>query len=418
MSIHTAVQIIRSFHTDGIKYYDPSLYRLRGEWKVINCDVYNWASVSFVFSPVNKSEKPIKFHLPTKKIKLVSKNVYNVTPLAYKDSGQYICNICVLNTTRYTAGKITRHNLFVLEEGKAYREAEIQKRPNKAYYDIGSNVNLTCEAEKGTNLYKIIWYKLDSQGNLIELKSALNGPGILTLTLNNVSTKDSGRYKCEVFRPQVNYYNSRFVSINVKDAVKYYDPVITRLPGEWKVINCGADWTDAILEFTPIDANATTSSYRRYVDNEKIKRVSKNAFNITRLTYNDSGDYLCATTVMNGTERIPWEMKRYNLIVLNEGKAFMKAKIQKKPNEAHYDNGSSVNLTCEAGKNTNLYKIIWYKLDSQGKSIKKKSALNGPGILTLTLNSLSAKDSGSYKCEVFRPQVNYYNSEFARINVQ
>ena len=97
----------------------------------------------------------------------------------------------------------------------------------------------------------------------------------------------------------------------------------------------------------------------------------------------------------------------------------MKAEIQKKPNKTYYDIGSNVNLICEAGKNTNLYKIIWYKLDSQGKPMKKKSvALNGPGILTLTLNSLSVKDSGSYKCEVFRPQVNYYNSEFASINVQ
>ena len=98
--------------------------------------------------------------------------------------------------------------------------------PNKAYYDIGSNVNLTCEAEKGTNLYQIIWYKLDSQRNQIELKSALNGPGILTLTLNSVSTKDSGRYKCEIFRPQVNYYNSRFVSINVKAKGRTFNPML------------------------------------------------------------------------------------------------------------------------------------------------------------------------------------------------
>ena len=100
--------------------------------------------------------------------------------------------------------------------GKAYTKARIQKKPNEAYYDIGSNVNLTCEAEKNTNLYKIIWYKHDSQGYSIKLKSALNGPGMLTLTLNSLSAHDSRSYKCEVFRPQVNYYNSRFVNISVK----------------------------------------------------------------------------------------------------------------------------------------------------------------------------------------------------------
>ena len=97
--------------------------------------------------------------------------------------------------------------------GKAYTKARIQKKPNEAYYDIGSNVNLTCEAEKNTNLYKIIWYKHDSQGYSIKLKSALNGPGMLTLTL---SAHDSRSYKCEVLRPEVNYYNSRFVNISVK----------------------------------------------------------------------------------------------------------------------------------------------------------------------------------------------------------
>ena len=87
--------------------------------------------------------------------------------------------------------------------------------PSNTYYVNGSSVNLTCEAEKNTNLYKIIWYKLDSEGNPLKLKSALYGPGILILTLNSLTAKDSGRYKCEIFRPQVNYNDSRFVSINV-----------------------------------------------------------------------------------------------------------------------------------------------------------------------------------------------------------
>ncbi|CAB4019701.1 B-cell receptor CD22, partial [Paramuricea clavata] len=99
---------------------------------------------------------------------------------------------------------------------KAFRKAKIQKNPNETYYDIGSAVNLTCEAEINTNLYGIIWYKLDSQGYSTKLKSALNGTGILTLTLNPLSKKNAGRYKCVICRPEVNYYNSRVVSISVK----------------------------------------------------------------------------------------------------------------------------------------------------------------------------------------------------------
>ncbi len=100
--------------------------------------------------------------------------------------------------------------------GKAFRKAQVQKEPNKTYYNIGSNVNLTCEAEKNTNLYEIVWYKLDSQRTPIELKSALNGPGILTLTLNSLTPQNSGIYMCVVSRPQVNYYNSQSVNINVE----------------------------------------------------------------------------------------------------------------------------------------------------------------------------------------------------------
>ena len=97
-----------------------------------------------------------------------------------------------------------------------YRKAEIQKHPNKAYYDVGSTVNLTCEAGKNTNLYEIIWYKLDSQGNLIKLKSALNGPGTLTLTINSITKGNAGIYKCVISRPQVNFFISQIVNINVK----------------------------------------------------------------------------------------------------------------------------------------------------------------------------------------------------------
>ena len=103
--------------------------------------------------------------------------------------------------------------------GKAYRKAKIEKNPNITYYDVGSSVNLTCEAEKNTNLYEIIWYKSDSQRNMITLKSALNGPGILTLTLNPLSKENAGSYTCVISRPQVNYYSSRVVKITLKGKI-------------------------------------------------------------------------------------------------------------------------------------------------------------------------------------------------------
>ena len=98
----------------------------------------------------------------------------------------------------------------------AQRKAKIKKVPNREYYDDGSNVTLTCEAEKNTNLYEIKWYKLDSLGYPIIQKSELNGTGMLTLTMNSLSKENTGKYKCVISRPQVNYYNAQFVNITVK----------------------------------------------------------------------------------------------------------------------------------------------------------------------------------------------------------
>ena len=57
-------------------------------------------------------------HVDNKKIKLASKNVFNITRLAYDDSGQYICSIIVLNASDFVEGEVTRHYLIVLKEGK------------------------------------------------------------------------------------------------------------------------------------------------------------------------------------------------------------------------------------------------------------------------------------------------------------
>ena len=95
-----------------------------------------------------------------------------------------------------------------------------------------------------------------------------------------------------------------------------------------------------------------------------------------------------------------------------------KAKIKKMPNYSYYDDGSSVNLTCEAEKNTNLYEITWYEHDSHGNPVKRKSELSGTGMLTLTLASLSKEDTGQYTCVISRPQVNYRNAQFVDITVK
>ena len=112
------MQIIPSITTDGVKYYDPSIYRLPGEWMLIKCNIFDWAPTTLSFKPngtTNISDLPVD----NEKIKLASKNVFNITRLEYEDSGEYICFIITWNATGdMVKGEVTRHQLTVLKEGK------------------------------------------------------------------------------------------------------------------------------------------------------------------------------------------------------------------------------------------------------------------------------------------------------------
>ena len=81
---------------------------------LIYCDVHGWAKTDLSFKPTG-GNNIIDLHVDDKKIKLASKNVYNITRLTYNDSGEYICDIQILNTS---VVEITRHQLLVLKEGK------------------------------------------------------------------------------------------------------------------------------------------------------------------------------------------------------------------------------------------------------------------------------------------------------------
>lgn len=55
------------------------------------------------------------------------------------------------------------------------------------------------------------------------------------------------------------------------------------------------------------------------VDNNKMKLVSKNVVNVTRLTYYDSGQYICDLIVTINKEAIDFP-RRQDVIVLKIGK--------------------------------------------------------------------------------------------------
>ena len=111
------MQIIPFFITeDGVKYYDPSVYRLRGESYTLNCDRLGMNVRKLTFYPTG-STAMFRLHVDNKKIKMLSKNVYNITNLAYNDSGEYACRV-FSKTTDDNGGYSVQ--LIVLQKGITY----------------------------------------------------------------------------------------------------------------------------------------------------------------------------------------------------------------------------------------------------------------------------------------------------------
>ena len=105
------MKIIRSFNTGGVKYYDPSISRLPGEWILINCGK-PWLNTTLGFLSQTSLQKdhPDFSPLDKRRIKSPFKNAFNITRLEYNDSGYYWC--------RMPRGVTTIHNVDVLKEGK------------------------------------------------------------------------------------------------------------------------------------------------------------------------------------------------------------------------------------------------------------------------------------------------------------
>ena len=96
--------------------------------------------------------------------------------------------------------------------------------------------------------------------------------------------------------------------------VKYYDPSIYRLPREWIFIQCNSHpELQAQLIFKP---HGTNKTYRVYHNKRILGQRNTNDFNITSLSYKDSGQYTCVlnTDILENT--------RHKLIVLKEGKLY------------------------------------------------------------------------------------------------
>ena len=201
----------------GVSWKDGTYYRqirIRGEWIKINCGIRTSESVTLWFGK-SRGETTKKLEVDDKNIKLVSKNVFNITNLTTEDHGWYTCEVCGMKHAKFVE---------VSNQGKAYAKPIVEKNPNKALYEIKDNVKLTCHAEGVTvAVYDIKWYKQRKNEKFKQLKtqgSYVNGMWTETLSLNGLSERDEGTYMCQIYRYPLQYSANELVDISVKDLLK------------------------------------------------------------------------------------------------------------------------------------------------------------------------------------------------------
>ena len=108
--------------------------------------------------------------------------------------------------------------------GNPYLRSRIIKVPDKAVYDLNSELKLICtldnssvkiEEYEDTN-YQMRWFKLRPNGaeELIQIMKWWVRP--FEISLSPLTLEKSGTYKCEVSRSMVNHHHFQLVEIRVR----------------------------------------------------------------------------------------------------------------------------------------------------------------------------------------------------------
>ncbi|XP_046852614.1 uncharacterized protein LOC124445863 isoform X3 [Xenia sp. Carnegie-2017] len=191
--------------TRNIKFvseYLRQLRRLVGEWVLIDCRV-NYHDINVQL--LDGNEKPL--HVENKNIKIVVKNIFNVTKVT-QDYKEYICKAC---NEKRTIRVIPQKSV------PSYANPSITVEPKKNEYDLGDTVSLDCNIAGiqfiyASIYYKFFWKKNGKNKEKCETKSCKK-------TLD-ITAESEGTYLCLIERNYVNYKSYRSFSLKVKELAR------------------------------------------------------------------------------------------------------------------------------------------------------------------------------------------------------
>ncbi|XP_046852604.1 fibroblast growth factor receptor 1-like isoform X2 [Xenia sp. Carnegie-2017] len=170
---------------------------LPGEWVMFNCSVnHNDLNVQIL-----NSKREI-LHVDNSQIKILSKNVFNVTNLTKSD--KYTCNRCQV-----------QYNIMVLSEIPSYQVPLITKEPDKTIYDYKERVTLNCKLI-GPSYLIAIYYRISWKRNGKTEKKCKRDCKLPI----NITPESVGSYECSIERKLVHYKSSQKVTIKLKEFIK------------------------------------------------------------------------------------------------------------------------------------------------------------------------------------------------------
>ncbi|KAM9454162.1 B-cell receptor CD22-like [Clarias gariepinus] len=239
----------------------------------------------------------------------------------------------------------------------------------------GSSVTLTCSSDANPPVEIYTWFK--------DMTSVGKGK---TYTISNISSEDSGEYKCKCSN-EVGHQESSSVTLNVlyppKNVSVSISPSGEIVEGSSVTLTCSSD------------ANPPVENYTWFKDMISVR--NEKTYTISKISSEDSGEYKCKCSNGVGHQ----ESSSVTLNVLYPPK---NVSVSISPSGEIVE-GSSVTLTCSSDANPPVEIYTWFKdMTSVGKG------------KTYTISNISSEDSGEYKCKCSN-EVGHQDSSSVTLNV-
>ncbi|CRK96838.1 CLUMA_CG009918, isoform A [Clunio marinus] len=214
--------------------------------------------------------------------------------------------------------------------------------------------------------------------------------GAASLNLTNIRETDQGWYECKVVflnRSPNQHKNGSWFHLDVhappRFSVTPEDIIYVNL-GDSIILNCQADGTPTPEILWYKDANPVEPSSTVGIFNDGTE------LRISTIRHDDIGDYTCIAR--NGEGQVSHTAR----VIIAGGAVIMVPPINQTKLE-----GEKVQFTCEAKAMPGNVTVRWFR---EGSPVREVASLETRVLIrkdgTLTINPVSADDSGTYTCEV------------------